>query len=72
MARITYSHLVEYDEAANKIAITRIFSNGTIDFMTELRIDDVPADKRNFEDVSRILGETLILDMRKLCDEVLP
>jgi hypothetical protein len=72
MAKIKYSHLVEYDEAANKIVITRVYETGDPDLYTELSIDDIPPSQRTFERVSRWLGEALILDIRKLCDEVLP
>lgn len=72
MAVPKYDHLVEYDEAANKIVITRVFKSGNAHLYTELPIDDVDPAGRTFAGIGRMLGETLILDMRKLCDEVLP
>lgn len=41
MAAIGYSHLVEYDEAANKIVITRVFETGKPSLYTTLPIDDI-------------------------------
>jgi hypothetical protein len=72
MSRIKYNHLVEYDEAANRIVITRLFETGKPSLYTILPIDDIPPSERTFEGVGHKLGEALILDIRKLCDEVLP
>ena len=72
MAAPQYDHLVEYDEATNKIVIARLFESGKSHLYTELSIGDISPTARTFEGIGRMLGEALILDMRKLCDEVLP
>ena len=41
MAKVKYSHLVEYDEASNKIVITRVFETGKPSLYAELPIDDI-------------------------------
>ncbi|HZP76505.1 MAG TPA: hypothetical protein VFB45_10215 [Pseudolabrys sp.] len=70
MTEHRYRHVVEYDERARKIVVTRVFDSGESHLFTEFPIDRVTPPSAKFEALGRMLGEALILDTPGLRDEV--
>ena len=65
-----YKHLIDYDEASNKLIISRIVESGESHLYTEIALDHLSAEQKNFESIAAILGRALILDTPSLRDRV--
>lgn len=70
---ITFSHLVEIDEATRRLTIYRVFPEGEKQLFTrvDLPLKTANEDAKGFEEFSRILGENLLIDSpvaRKILD----
>lgn len=70
MEIIGYKHTVEYDSTANKIVIFRLLESGERHLYTEIPLDELDENRRNFKHIGQILGEALLLDMADVRDRI--